>query len=167
MNTSQGKYNDQVAANALLAAAVTEHNAEIITLTAALETATTAESDAITAYSDAEAVKTAYEEERNTETTGQAAILVTKTSEYATALENFEEADAYFLTENRAEAAGADSAEFTSYKNAKKAYDKKVKEIALLADGCIWEEDMSAVGGSATQAMNCETQTQDKVGVIY
>jgi hypothetical protein len=43
MNTSQGKYDEQVAANTKLAAAVTEHNAEVVTLTAALETATEAE----------------------------------------------------------------------------------------------------------------------------
>jgi hypothetical protein len=65
-------------------------------------------------------------------------------------LEAFEEADAYFLTENRALAENADTSDFTNYKDAKEAYDKKVKEIALLLIGCNFTEDLSADGGSAT-----------------
>jgi len=65
-------------------------------------------------------------------------------------LEAFEEADAYFLTEDRTEEANADTTDFTNYKDAKNAYDKKVKEIALLEIGCKFTEDLSASGGSAT-----------------
>jgi len=72
-------------------------------------------------------------------------------------LEDFEEADAYFLTEDRSLPANADTSDFTSYKDAKEAYDKKVKEIALLLIGCAFTEDLSASGGSATEALNCET----------
>jgi hypothetical protein len=61
-------------------------------------------------------------------------------------LENFEQADAYFLTESD----GVDTSDFTNYKNAKNAYDKKVKEIALLEIGCKFTEDLTADSGSAT-----------------
>lgn len=80
-------------------------------------------------------------------------------------MEEFEEADAYFLTEDRTEEANEDTTAFTNYKNAKNSYDKKVKEIALLAIGCIFEEDIN--GDGSEEDLNCETQTEDKVGVIY
>jgi hypothetical protein len=35
-------------------------------------------------------------------------------------------------------------------------YDKKVKEIALLAIGCIFQEDIAG-DGSADDDLNCET----------
>lgn len=127
-------------------------------MTTALQTATTAEETAIAAYEAAEAVKQAYVNERAVAETGQAAVLVTKTEEY-------ESAEEAFTTDSNEETAAwytAGSPD-TGYKVSKAAYDKKVKEIALLAAGCSgFTVDMSGVtvsgaAGDASEAMNCET----------
>lgn len=113
---------------------------------ALLDTATSEFDAATTAKSDAESAKTTLETERDTDPGGQAALqvltaadLVTKTSDYDTA-----------VTE--------ESTSFGTYRPAKLAYDKAVKECAIIDAGCAFTD--------SDGTFDCAGQANDPIAAL-